>query len=151
MTHSEIRDSFGFALAETTQMWRLALDRRLRPTGLSQATWRALFHLARRGDGLTQRALAESIGIEGPSLVRLLDNLEESGMVERRASPTDRRCKLLFLTDQARAMVTEIRSTTADVRAELLAGLSEEQLLAASQVLRQIATNAERLKNGTSE
>jgi len=148
MANSQTRDSFGFTLAETTQMWRLALDHKLRPTGLSQATWRALFHLERRGDGLTQRALADSIGIEGPSLVRLLDSLEESGLVERRPSATDRRCKLLFLTEQAQGVIGDIRRTTADVRAELLAGLSEEQLQAAADVLRQIQDNAERLKHG---
>ncbi len=94
-----LREGFGFLLNEATQSWRQEIDRRLAPRGLSQATWRALFHLERRGEGLTQRQLAENMGIEGPSLVRLIDHLEAAALLERRAAPLDRRCNHLFLTD----------------------------------------------------
>lgn len=139
------REDIGFLLNEATHFWRIELDRRLEPTGLSQATWRALFHLDRLGDGLTQRALAESIGIEGPSLVRLLDHLEKAELVERRASATDRRCNLLFLTPEGHNRVTEIKVTAAEVRQALLAGLSDEQIEQIRTALRLIITNASQL------
>lgn len=142
---NDTHENFGFVLSSVTQDWRQEVDRQLRPLGLSQATWRTLVHLRRLGDGLTQSRLAASIGIEGPSLVRLLDQLEESGLVERRASPEDRRCKQLFLTDKGRAELDAILTISGGVRAALLAGLSEEQLNSTMTVLRHISDNVRKL------
>jgi MarR family transcriptional regulator for hemolysin len=133
----------GFALSEVTRLWRLVLDQRLRPRGLSQATFRALVNLARLGDGVTQRALAERIGIEGPSLVRLLDALEANGLVERRPQPMDRRAKALYLTEKARAVLDDAGGVADDVRAEILDGIAEAELTIAISVLDRIAANAE--------
>ncbi|MFC7692871.1 MarR family transcriptional regulator [Paeniroseomonas aquatica] len=73
-------------------------DRRF---GLTEARWLALLALARGGDGMTQKDLAQRLLIEGPTLVRTLDWLERQGLVERRESTQDRRAKTLHLTVQA--------------------------------------------------
>lgn len=144
---SDIREGFGFLLNEATQAWRLEIDRRLAPRGLSQATWRALFHLKRRGEGLTQRQLAENMGIEGPSLVRLIDHLERADLVERRAAPLDRRCNHLFLTDKGRELLNELLQIASVARAELLDGIDEEAIRTTLATLRHLIDNASQLKS----
>lgn len=143
----ESTTGLGFLLNEVTNRWRQILDRRLRPQGLSQATWRALFHLECRCEGLPQRDLAESMGIEGPSLVRLLDTLQGAGLIERRESPSDRRAKLVRLTPEARAVLADIHRTAAQLRTELLDGIAADELATCVSVLRRVNANAAKLKS----
>ena len=56
------------------------LDERLKDLGVTQARWFTMVCLQRGGGGLTQRELAHLMTIENPTLVRLLDSLEEQGM-----------------------------------------------------------------------
>jgi len=65
-------ETLGPLLHGTARAWRLKLDERLKPMGLSQAKWRTLLHLSLAGDALTQAEIAERLGIEEPSLVTLL-------------------------------------------------------------------------------
>jgi MarR family transcriptional regulator for hemolysin len=85
-------DEFGLVLFSTARAWRTKLDQRLRPLGLSQGKWRTLIHLSHGGDRLTQKELAEHMGIEEPTLVGLLHRLESDGWIKRQESPNDRRC-----------------------------------------------------------
>jgi MarR family transcriptional regulator for hemolysin len=123
--------------------WRRVLDDFLRPTGLSQSTWRTLFHLASLGDGILQKDLAIAIGIEGPSLVRLLDNLEKDGLIERRAAANDRRGKTLHLTELGRARHREVMAIADEVRAQLLEGSSEAEIRTCLTVFDHIRANAD--------
>ena len=102
-------ETFGLLLGETARAWRTRLDQRLRPLGLSQAKWLVLLHLNLAKADLTQRELSARLGIEGPSLVRLLDRMEADGWVERRVSPSDRRAKTVHPTAKAAA---KARSTS---------------------------------------
>jgi MarR family transcriptional regulator for hemolysin len=126
---------FGPLLAETARAWRQRLDERLRPLGLSQAKWVALFRLARMPQAPTQAALAAEIGVEGPTVARLLARLEATGYVERRPAPGDRRLKVVHLTAKARAEAARIDRVAADLRAELLAGLDPDEFAAAGRLL----------------
>ena len=84
---------FAMQLAQLSRGWRAELDRRLADLGLSQARWLVLLHLARFDHEPTQRELAQSVAVEGPTLARLLDSLEAQGLVHRKASAEDRRAK----------------------------------------------------------
>lgn len=126
---------FGPLLAETARAWRQRLDERLKPLGLSQAKWVALFRLARMSTAPTQAALAAELGIEGPTVTRLLARLEATGYVERRPAPGDRRLKVVHLTAKARAEAARIDRVAADLRAELLAGLDPAGFAAAWRLL----------------
>ena len=151
MNEPDLSQELGFALGDVTQAWRQLLDRRLRPLGLSQATWRALFNLERMGETTSQRVLAERIGIEGPSLVRLLDSLERSGLVARGPCPGDRRAKSLQLTPRARALLTSLHRVAREVREELLADVPPDDIGQVISVLARITANAERQKSSQAE
>jgi len=120
--------TIGFRIARLPHLWRSILDRRLAPLGLTQTRWVTLYHLWKLGEGNPQCDLARAIGVEAPSLVRTLGQLEEQGLVERRACDNDRRSKRLYLTPAAMPLLEQIDSVVLAARQEMLAGLSEQDL-----------------------
>jgi MarR family transcriptional regulator for hemolysin len=135
---------FGMQLAHMSRGWRAELDRRLAGLGLSQARWLVLLHLARFGEPPTQRELAQSVGVEGPTLARLLDSLEAQGLVKRQAVIEDRRAKKIMLCPPARPLIEQIETIANALRAELFMGVDEEELSTAMRVHSRILANLER-------
>lgn len=138
-------ETFGFLLGETARSWRNKLDQRLRPLGMSQAKWLVLLHLNMAKHDMTQKELSERLGIEGPSLVRLLDRMETEGWVERRVSPEDRRAKTVHYTRKASGMIREIKRIAARLRKELLSDIAPKDLAIASSVMQRIKQRMEQL------
>lgn len=138
-------EGLGPLVNDLSRVWRGRVDQRLKPLGLSQVQWRVLLLLARVRATMVQRELAERIGIEGPTLVHLLDRMVRSGWVVRRASPQDRRCKTVHLTPKAKRMVRQIRKVTRAFREELFAVLSPEDLAHCSRTLKVLLKRAEEL------
>src|SRR5260370_35808556 len=89
---------FGFRIARIARRLRQAVDSELGAYGLTEATWRPLAYVGRLGEGVRQRELAAALGIEGPSLVRLLDNLERRGLIERREQAGARQSRGIYPT-----------------------------------------------------
>ncbi|MCW6054972.1 MarR family transcriptional regulator [Pseudomonas fragariae (ex Marin et al. 2024)] len=135
---------FGMQLGHLTRGWRAELDRRLADLGLSQARWLVLLHLARFTEPPTQRELAQSVGVEGPTLARLLDSLEKQGLVQRQAVLEDRRAKQILLSDTALPLIEKIENIANVLRIELFEGVSEEDLRVSMRVHSQILANLER-------
>ena len=140
-------ETFGPLLHGTARAWRLKLDERLKPMGLSQAKWRTLLHLSLAGDALTQAEIAERLGIEQPSLVTLLHRLENERWIIRRSSLDDRRCKMVFLGRRAQRVISQINAAAEKLRHELLENVSTADLRTCVRVLTQICEKAEG-KNG---
>src|SRR5260370_33756388 len=113
-------ETIGPLLHGTARAWRLKLDERLKPMGLSQAKWRTLMHLSLAGDTLTQAEIAERLGIEEPSLVTLLHRLENEDWIIRRASPHDLRCKMVLLGRRAQNVISQISAEAEKLRGELI-------------------------------
>src|SRR5205814_8550984 len=136
-------NEFGLLLFGTARAWRTKLDRRLRPLGLSQGKWRTLIHLSQGGDKLTQKEIAERMGIEEPTLAGLLDRLQDGGWIVRRESPSDRRCKIVHLQPRSKAVLEEIFNTAHGLRHELISDIPSHDLEACIRVLTQIRKKAE--------
>lgn len=141
-TRSHIADDFGLVLFGTARAWRTRLDQRLRPLGLSQGKWRTLMHLSRGGDKLTQKEIAEHMGIEEPTLAGLLNRLEDDGWVKRQESPNDRRCKIVHLQRRSRVVLDEIFSAAQELRDELLQDVPTSDLETCKRVLTHIRDQA---------
>ncbi|RMM92583.1 MarR family transcriptional regulator, partial [Pseudomonas savastanoi] len=106
--------------------------------------WLVLLHLARFAEPPTQRELAQSVGVEGPTLARLLDSLEKQGLVQRQAVVEDRRAKKILLSDTALPLIEKIETIANVLRIELFEGVSEEDLRVSMRVHSQILANLER-------
>lgn len=122
------RDRLGFLMVTLTRQWRRFVEEQLAANGLTDATWTPLLHLRAWGDGVTQKELAERVGLDGSSLVRLLDILEGKGWVERRADAADRRSKRIFLTAEGNQAVDNIRATMLEAERSLLQDLDEAEV-----------------------
>ena len=126
---------------ELSRAWRSELDRRLVGLGLSQARWLVLLHLARFTEMPTQRELAQSVGVEGPTLARLLDSLEGQGLVTRVAVPEDRRAKKIALQAKAQPLIEKIEAISTQLRQEVFAGIDEDDLRRCQQVHARVLGN----------
>ena len=128
-------ERFSAALHTSARLWRLALDKRLKRLGIGQSGWMTIAMIAKSGEPMSQRALADLVGVEGPSMVSMLDRLERDGFVTRAPSPTDRRVKLVQLTDTGKTVYAEVIGEAAPFRADLLAGLDPQALATATVLL----------------
>ena len=135
---------FGMQLAQMSRGWRAELDRRLAGLGMSQARWLVLLHLARFDEAPTQRELAQSVGVEGPTLARLLDSLEAQGLVQRHAVVEDRRAKKIILSETARPLIAQIEAIATSLRQELFVGITEEEQRICMRVHKRILDNLEK-------
>jgi MarR family transcriptional regulator, transcriptional regulator for hemolysin len=137
-----IQSGIGLLIARLARVWRREADQALADHGLSQATAMPLMVLSRRGKCVRQGVLADEMGIEGPSLVRLIDLLQAEGLVERREDPTDRRAKTLHLTPTGEAKVEEINRVLRRVRAYLLKDIDADDLAVTFDTLERIEQRA---------
>lgn len=137
--------TFAMQLTQLSRSWRAELDRRLADLGLSQARWLVLLHLSRFDAAPTQSQLAQSVGIEGPTLARLLDSLEGQGLVQRLEAPEDRRAKRVMLCEQALPMIQRIQRIADELRGQLLAGIDPADLQLCQQIHQRILGNLQSL------
>ncbi len=142
---STIHSEIGLLISRLARAWRREADQALADHGLSQATALPLMVLLRRGKCVRQGVLADEIGIEGPSLVRLIDLLQAEGLVERREDPTDRRAKTLHLTPTGEAKAEEINRVLRRVRTDLLKDIAPGDLAVTFEALQSIERRANRI------
>jgi MarR family transcriptional regulator for hemolysin len=122
--------TFTGALLRLARIYRREVNRALAEHDLSDARALPVLHIARSGGGMRQGHLAEELGVEGPSLVRILDQLCAAGLVERRDDPKDGRAKTLHLTAEGDALAVVVEDAVQELRTRLLATVSPEDLAA---------------------
>lgn len=138
-TQSELlRAEFLEELSIASRKLRTLFDARVRAYGLTLARARTLIHLSKK-NAMTQTELAEVLEVEGPTLVRLLDGLERQGLTERRPVEGDRRAKHIALTESGRRLAGEVTRLGNELREEVLADVSEAELISATRVFRALA------------
>lgn len=137
------RATLGRLIAQVARQWRRAADDRLRPHGLTQATWLPLLYIARSPAPPRQKDLAEQLAVESSTVVRLLDMLEADGFIRRQEGSEDRRAKVALLTDAGRAIVQRVEAVGHELRAEMLAGIPERDLATMLRVLAKLSARLE--------
>ncbi|ALJ14900.1 MarR family winged helix-turn-helix transcriptional regulator [Sphingopyxis macrogoltabida] len=136
-------ETIGFLLNDTARMFRRAYNARTRDSGITALQSRVLSYLARY-PGIRQGPLAELIEVEPITLSRMIDRLEESSLVERRADPTDRRAWQLHLTASAEPLLDTLRETARDVVAEATEGLSDAERDELTRLVERVRANLSR-------
>src|SRR5215831_4752315 len=114
-------ETLPFEIHETAHAMRKAFDRRAVGLGVTRAQWKVLFRLTRL-PGLRQIELADMLDIEPITLSRIIDRLEEAGLVERVADPADRRAWRLHVTAKAQPLVVKLRGVADELIADAFAG-----------------------------
>lgn len=134
----DLNQTFTALLFNARNRIRFAFDDKFKPLDITDATWRTLYFLRQSGDGVQQKVLANTMGIEGPSLVRLLDNLSEKGFIERRSDPNDRRSKTIHLTPAVEPLLAQLDKNAAEVRREIFEGIDKQDVQTCIRVFEQI-------------
>ena len=130
----------AWELGETSRMLRRQFNRHAAAVGTTSAQWRAMFWLSRE-EGMKQVELAERLDVEPITAGRIIDRLEDAGLVERRRDPVDRRAWRLHLTDAADPVIERLRVIAEDVLAGALAGLGQDEISGLRSVLARIREN----------
>jgi MarR family transcriptional regulator, transcriptional regulator for hemolysin len=133
-------ETLPFEIGETAHALRRAFDRRAVTLGVTRAQWKVLFRLSRT-PGLRQVELADMLDVEPITLSRIVDRLQEAGLVERAADPADRRAWRLELTDKAQPLIAKLRKLAEVLVGEAFAGIDEEQVEVMRTSLRKIRDN----------
>ncbi|HEU4374107.1 MAG TPA: MarR family transcriptional regulator, partial [Telluria sp.] len=111
--------------------------------GVSQAGWMTIAMVAKADAELSQKQLADLLGVEGPTIVAMVDRLVTAGLVLRAPSPLDRRVKLIRLTVAGQAMYGEVKQRADAFRSTLLSDVAPATLLAATTLLERLQADIE--------
>ena len=136
-------ERFSMALHNTARIWRQGIDRRLKDVGVGQAGWMAIANIAKSKEPLSQIELANRLGVEGPSVVSLVDRLVKADLVARVPSETDRRIKHVVLTEAGLAIYAKVKTAADAYRKEMLAGIDKSVLEAAADLLEALQAKVE--------
>lgn len=133
-------DHIGFALSDISRLMRKRFDLAARSIGVTGTQWRVLF-LLERMPGLNQGQIAERLDVEPITTCRMIDRLEQAGLVERRRDPTDRRAWQIFSTGKGGPLLDQLRVIADDLSSQALTGLSPGEVETLHSLLARVRTN----------
>ena len=132
MPRMPLEREVAFNINDVARLLKTYADQRARDLGMTRAQWAVLARVE-RSEGLKQCELADTLDLQPITLTRLIDRLCDSGLIERRSDPDDRRAKRLYLTPAARPVLDGLTRLGQDIMATVLVGIEPaavEQLLA---------------------
>ena len=142
MRRYDYQDNIGYIVKSTAKAFESAFDQQLRrKADITVAQSRVIGTLALVKDGMTQKEIANTIGIEASTIVPIIDKLEEQGIVIRKLDHNDRRNNLIFLTGKSEAKWELIIECALELEKASRQGLREEELETTKRTLRKIAQN----------
>jgi DNA-binding MarR family transcriptional regulator len=134
------KDSLGFLLADVSRLMRRAFRQQLDGSALTHAQARALVYVA-RNEGVRQIELADLLDIQPITLARLLDQLADAGLVERRPDPADRRAYLIFLQAAATPHLAAIKQVAQRITADAMRGTDKQDAVLIVETLSRMRAN----------
>jgi len=138
--------TFGYLVHDVSRIRRTAMDIIMRPYGITRSQWSMLSALSRGGnDGMMQVDLARLMEVGKVTVGGLVDRLEASGHVERRADATDRRAKRVFITEQGFEVIGLMITLSTEVNGRILDGSTEEEIAICEKVLGRVKKNLKEL------
>lgn len=130
----------GYLLADNSRLARRAFDERVRADGVTGPQARLLL-LLQRTPGENQGYYADQLDVEPITLCRMVDRLEDAGLVERHPDLNDRRARRLHLTAKSRAKLARLRDRLDAMVDEILAGMSDADREEFARLLTVVRTN----------
>lgn len=135
-----VASDFLEELTKLSRKIRTAFNQQVTAHGLTYPRARALFRLARKRN-MTQSELAVELELEQATMVRLLDRMEENGLILRQPDPNDRRVKLLVLTPHGEEQAALVRAIADRMREKVFQDIDHGQLKAAVALMERISAN----------
>jgi len=138
----DFEKSLGYFVIPVAHALERALNEELTPLGVTVRQWQVIACLILREDAC-QADLARLLRIEAPTLKGILDRMERHGWIERRASPTDRRCKLVRLTPSVVPAWKPMAACARRVRKRAMRGIPPRQFETMKAALATVRRNLE--------
>jgi len=142
-----LESNLGSDLERLVSAWRALIDDRLKPLELTQTHWVTLHNINMLPPEQSQIQLAKAIGIEQPSLVRTLDQLEEKKLITRQTCASDRRAKRIKLTEESAPIIHEMETVIDSTRKEILSGMSAAEIEQLGGMLSRLEKNIAALQS----
>jgi MarR family transcriptional regulator for hemolysin len=141
MTKYDFETSVGFIVNVAAKTFQKVLDSELRKNvGVTISQWRVISTLVLH-PGLTQKEIADKVGIEGATLVPVIDKMEKEGLLKRKPDSKDRRVNRIYLTPKADSLWNSMTECALRIRKVSAKDIPEDQLKNTLETLRKISKN----------
>jgi DNA-binding MarR family transcriptional regulator len=137
---------FGYVVHDVSRMRRVVMDHAVAPLGLTRSQWSALSTLSRsERNGMMQAEIARLMDVGKVTIGGLVRRLETAGLVERRSDDSDKRLKLVFITDKGYDVIRTMIDLADELNNDILDGISEEERELAENTLAKVRENLKRM------
>lgn len=141
MTKYDFESSVGFVVNTTAKAFQKTLDLELRKkVGVTISQLRVVVALIQH-PGLTQKEIADKVGVEGATLVPIIDKMEKEGLLKRKPDSKDRRVNRIYLTSKSDSLWNSMMECALHVRKISTKDISEQEIQSALETLRKISKN----------
>jgi len=141
MIRYDFENSMGFVVNMTAKAFQKSFDIELRKNaGVSLSQWRVVGALVIQ-PGLTQKEIADKVGIEGATLVPIIDKMEKEGLLKRKPDSSDRRVNRIYLTQKADSLWESMVECALRIRKSSTKNISENDIQTTLETLRKISQN----------
>jgi MarR family transcriptional regulator, transcriptional regulator for hemolysin len=142
MRKFDFENSIGFIVNRTAKMLIQAFDQELRKEiGITFGQWKIIITLVNNDDGLTQKEIADKLGLEGPTLIPIIDKLEKDGFVTRMVDKNDRRNNRIFLTEKTISTLDLMINCGLRIKNMSMSNISEENVSITKDTLEKMWKN----------
>ena len=135
-----LEDCLAYLASKNAKDLAAALEKRVAPHGITRVQWMLLYY-ADKNPGVTQKQLADIMGITEPSVVRLIDRVEADGLLERIPHPDDRRIRTIVLTDEGKKLNRKVTKVVEQFKDDAIAGIPVEDMDTFREVLETMVKN----------
>lgn len=136
----DIESCVCFINSKTSKKMANMFNERLVPLGVTRVQWIAMYYLLKHGD-LSQKELGEKMDIKESTVARLLDRMEEEGLIIRTQVKEDRRVKYIKLTPKGRERIEELLPEGQKMSELFSKGITEEEIQVFKKVLQKFMEN----------
>lgn len=133
-----------FITTRSSKLFASKFNHVMRPAGLNKSAWMALYYIHENQE-LNQRALAELIGITGPSMVKIVTQIQTNDLVTVTPSATDKRERMLTLTATGQQLLDKTIPLAENFQEKVTAGISQEDLNTVAWAMDKMVENAREL------
>lgn len=141
MIRYDFENSMGFVVNTTAKAFQKSFDIELRKNvGVTLSQWRVVGTLVLQ-PGLTQKEIADKVGVEGATLVPIIDKMEKEGLLKRKPDSSDRRINRIYLTPKADSLWESMIECALRIRKSSSKNISESDIQTTLETLRKITKN----------
>jgi DNA-binding MarR family transcriptional regulator len=136
-TGQRLDDSLGFLIAEAERASKRVLFARIAEHGIRRGGWfvlRALWET----EGMTQRELAQRLGLMETSVLEMVRALESDGLVTRTRDAEDKRKVRIHLSPQGRALEPQLMQVAQTVNEQMVGDLTDAEAVLLKLLLRKV-------------